>query len=254
MLIIAVILLLFVLLFMACVTGDKYYTYELSGAPTSYKTEFFRSYFYYIGQNLYIDSTVKNDRYLTLDLRLRERGIIDNGTMFLDEFSGKRIFTEPYSLNMYLWLSSSRYIRDADKIIFNKLHFLSKNNAFDLRQNIDIIISGYRHGGSDSEYYHFNKEEIMDFRNSGIIDLEKLKQNEWREINGINIYYDKIDVIFKKDSYFALEFDVTVTSNDEDHRIDNYSSIARFNRKRYTETESLLGYLLGTVLFSSAKR
>ena len=244
--------------FTSCVTGDKYYTYELDGVPSSYKTNLFTADFNYYGQTLSIDSTVKKYRSLDIEFYLQERGEIDNGKVFLAKFDSKSIYTEPYTLSMRIGYIRAYFIRDVDKIIFNKLNFRSKNREFDLRQNVGITIYGYRHrdrfeGESYTDYQNkrLNEEELMDFRNSGIIDLSELKKDEWERIQGITINYNNIDVIFKQDRYFTLEFDVTFTSDNEDYKIDNYSFIAKFNRKRHTEWRALLGLLLAALFFGS---
>jgi hypothetical protein len=246
-----------VLPFTACVTGNKYHTYELAGVPSSYNTNVVRAEFIYYGQTLSIDSTVKQYRHLDIEFYLQARGTINNGKVFLDEFDRKTIYTEPYTLSMGIGYTQAYFIRDVDKIIFNKLNFRSRNREFDLRQNVGITIYGHRHrdrfeGESYTDYENkcLNEEELMDFRNSGIIDLGELKKNEWKEIRGISINYNNIDVIFKQDRYFTLEFDVTFTSDNEDYKTDNYSFIAKFNRKRYTEWAALMGYLLAAMIYT----
>lgn len=254
-----------VLPFTACVTTDKYRTYVLDGAPSNYKANLIRGSFggssynikkvYSTTTNLY--ETIYRSQYLTL--RLFETGTKRNGKVFLLGGDEKEINTEPY--NFYTWISTD----DADKIIFNTLKFTSKSKEIDLRQKVGINIDGYRHKNRSEENTTFrrfnpyvfnsrdslNETELMHFRNTGIINVGALREelkDEWKEIHAIKIFYDHIDVVFKKDRYFTLEFDVTLTSDREDYETQNYHFIAKFNRKRYTEWEGLLPQLLVALL------
>jgi hypothetical protein len=242
--IIAIIILLSVLLFLGCVTSDKYKTYRLAGIPLNHETTFILLSWIYTtdddGQELKVINKTNNTReFQIFDFAISENIIESN--------NGKLIWGEPYTL----WMNFLVY--DAKKVIVNKLIFRSKNKVIDIRNNIGLFYLGKKaysdEGGLLGEIANFRKfesfseEELINFRNSGMLDVSNLN-NENRIIERIQFVYDNLDVVFKKDRFFTIECDITFDSEIEGIEQENYSFVAKFNRIQYTEEKiSLLLYL-----------
>lgn len=232
-----IIILSSVLLFFGCVSGDKYNTYRLDGVPLNHK-----SYFVYIGwifttdddeisQELkVINKSDNTEKYMVFDFAIGENILESNDRGW--------IWGEPYTL----WINFP--VHDAKKITVNKLTFRSKNKVIDIRNNIGVYFT--KNPKSDSS---FSEEELINFRNSGIIDVNNLN-NESRIIESIQFRYDNVDVLFKKDRFFTIECDITFDSEIEGVEPENYGFAAKFNRIKYTEESiSLLLYLFLKIYF-----
>jgi hypothetical protein len=242
--IISMIILLSVLLFFGCVSGDKYNTYRLDGIPLNHETVFiFLSWIHTTdddgSQELKVINNTNKIKSIIFDFSIVESILKNNNE--------KLIWGEPYTLCMYF------PVYDAQKVIVNKLIFRSKNKVIDIRSNIGVSylrekpypeeegwfgdLMNYRH------YISLTEKELNDFRNSGTIDINTFN-NENLIIERIEFVYDNVDVIFKKDRFFTLECDITFDSEIEGIEPENYSFVAKFNRIKYTgERMSLLLYL-----------
>jgi hypothetical protein len=242
--IIAIIILLSVLLFWGCVSGDKYYTYRLDGIPLNHKTGFVLLSWIHTtdddgSQELKVINKTNKSKSIIFDFSI--------GKSILKNNNGKLIWGEPYTLCMYF------PVYDAKKVIVNKIIFRSKNKVFDIRNNIGVSylrekpypeeegwfgdLMNYR------SYISLTEKELNDFRNSGTIDINTIN-NESPLVERIEFVYDNVDVVFKKDRFFTLECDITFDSEIEGIEPENYSFVAKFNRIQFTgERMSLLLYL-----------
>jgi len=207
--------------FCSCVTyGDKYYTYELEGSESRYRV-LNKSWALFNRHGRY---EIKFEDYVYFSFSFRERGEI--------WLSNRVVETEPYDLEMAF------PSKNTDRIIFNEMFFQSKNKNIDLRKKVTIEFSGKRHrerleseSSIDYEYHKFEEEELMDFRDSGIIDLNKFN-DEWRAINVIYIRYNNVDVVFEKDHYFDIKYDINFEGDYEPLHLD---FTAKFKRGEFTE-------------------
>jgi len=239
-----IIIFLSVLLFLSCVTGDKYKTYRLKGIPLNHETTFILLSWIYTtdddGQELKVINKTNNTR----EFQIFDFAI---GNDIIESNNGKLIWGEPYTL----WMSF--LVHDAKKVIVNKLIFRSKNRVIDIRNNIGLSYLEKEkfsdEGGLLGEIARFRKfrsfseEELINFRNSGILDVSNLN-NENLIIERIQFVYDNLDVVFIKDRFFTIECDITFDSEIEGIEQENYSFVARFNRIQYhDEIISLFLYL-----------
>jgi hypothetical protein len=232
--IVVIIILLSVLLFLSCVTGDKYKTYRLKGIPLNHETTFILlSWIYTTDDDGSQELKVINKTNNTREFQIFNFEI---GNDIIKSNNGKYIWGEPYTL----WMEFLVY--DAKKVIVNKLIFRSKNRVIDIRNNIGLSYEGGLLGqiANFRKYKSFSEEELINFRNSGVLDVNK----EDRIIEKIQFVYNNLDVVFKKDRFFTIECDITFDSEIEGIEQENYSFVAKFNRIQYTDMKmSLLLYL-----------
>ena len=243
--IITIIMLLSVLLFLSCVTGDKYKTYRLKGIPLKHETTFILlSWIHTTDDDVSQELKVINKTNNTREFQIFEFEI---GNDIVKSDNGKLIWGEPYTL----WMEFPVY--DAKKVIVNKLIFKSKNRVIDIRNIIGLSYlekeKYSNEGGLLGEitkfrkFRSFSEEDLINFRNSGTIDVSNFN-NENLNIGRIQFVYDNLDVVFKKDRFFTIECDITFDSEIEGIEQENYRFIARFNRIQYTDEKiSLLLYL-----------
>lgn len=208
--------LIFLLSFSSCVSyGDTYYTYEIDGIedvpPSRYEI---------------LPDGWQGNHNLGWTNRFND-GIADFFYFQITERGSKN--TEPYDLELTFQTGNT------DRIMFNQMFFQSKNKEIDLREKITIKFAGERQreqlegeSGMDYRWYEFEKEELAAFRISGIIDLDKYKE-EWESINQISIYYYNVDVVFKSDAYFRIKYDITFEGG---YGTRNYNFTANFIRKK----------------------
>jgi len=128
----------------------------------------------------------------------------------------KGFYTEPYNLSIGF---DTGY--GAERVIINKMLFRSKNQVIDLRKKVTV-------GGN------VDTKKLSDFENSGVIYPRYVNNDV------IKLYYKNVDVIFKKNSDFTIECDITIEY--EDDRIDNYAFTAKFKRFKFTERICLPTY------------
>jgi hypothetical protein len=210
-----------ILSFSSCVTyGDKYYTYELEGSESRYTVLPNKAWAFF---NIHGRYEIKFEDYVYFSFSLRERGEI--------WLPNRVIKTEPYDLEMAF------PSKNTDRIIFNEMIFQSNNKNIDLRKKVTIEFRGKRHrerleneSSRDYEYHKF-EEELIDFRDSGIIDLNKFN-DEWRAIDVIYISYNDVDVVFEKDHYFDIKYDINFEGDYEPLHLD---FTAKFKRGEFTE-------------------
>jgi hypothetical protein len=247
--IITIIILLAVLLFFSCVTGDKYRTYRLDGIPLKHETTYILLSWISIAdddgnQEFKVINKTNNKKEFRIFNFLIGESIMGNK-------NEKTIWGEPYTL----WMNFDIY--DAKKIIVNKLIFRSKSKVIDILDNIVISYLTKKsysdnspfEGGLIGElkkfrsYSRFSEEELINFRNSGTIDVNNFN-NESRAIEKIQFVYDNVDVNLKKDRFFTIECDITLDSGIEGIEPENYRFTAKFNRIQYAEEKmSLILYL-----------
>jgi hypothetical protein len=231
--IVIIVIVLFVFLFFGCVsTGDKYHTYRLEGVPLDRETESFFIFWWSRnndgGQELSIPNINNTRESKFFNFSIYEKGDLEDKLL-----AGREINIEPYTL----WMNFGT--NNAQKIIINKLIFRSKSKELDLREIIGVSYMGKR----NHSYIEFSEDEIIDFRKSSTIDINKLN-NDRRIIESIQFGYDNIDVIFKKDKYFIIECDIIFENDVEGYETENYNFTAKFNRIKYnTEKVSLLTFL-----------
>ena len=251
MIIFLIIVFLLIFLFAACVTERKYHTYELhtyefedesENVPSNYHASLVRSQYVPDSQSFYLH-TIANNRIISKEFRFRlsPRTKIDIGKKFFEEeYERVYLHTEPYDLSMRMSLYKTQ------KIIINKMLFKTEKGVIDFCHNASVSFNGMRHrdrfkNESNGDYFYktFSEEELTEFRNSGIIDLSKFR-DEWSDIGGILFSHKNIGVMFEKDDYFALEYDITLENSIEDFETENYSFTVKFNRQKFTDSYSLL--------------
>jgi hypothetical protein len=204
------------LLLSACITDKSYHTYKQEGVPKlapKARWEHSRN-FTESSHWIWVKDNLDNDNEKMFDFELTEKGRLDGGTVptFSMGRVDRTIYTEPYDLSMGF------YVHGAQKIMVNKMIFKTSKKSIDLRQNVRIN--------------RFSEEELTDFRNAGVINIEKLS-NEEREIKYISLRYDDIDVQFKKDWYFTVECDITFEHSAETSKTENYTFEVKFYRIRF---------------------
>jgi hypothetical protein len=89
-----------------------------------------------------------------------------------------------------------------------------------------------------------NEEELLDFRNSGLINFENFN-DELKFIDKIFLYYHNVDVIYKEDHNFVIEYDITIEKDDD---INNYAFTLQFKRKIFIESMSVFYIALAQVI------
>jgi hypothetical protein len=204
--------------FSSCISfGTTYYTYELEGAPSRYSvTNITGRYNIHQRWYIFVDDT---DAFFSFHLGLEGADM------------GARN-TEPYNLEMSL------PSRNTDRIIFNEMFFQSGNKSIKKKKKVAIRFIGERNreqleGESrrDYEEHLFEEEDLINFRNSGIIDLSKYS-DEWRTIKQVRIHYNNVDVIYKNDPYFHIKYDFTFEG---DYKTQDYNFTLNFIRKEFRE-------------------
>ena len=230
------ILSLIIFLFFACVSLDKYQTYEIKGVPSNYeilfvpflwKTEFFNG-----SQVLKIYNNSNNSReFREVIFQIKPQGKLENGVVLGSGDETKYIFTEPY--NFYMQFRTF----DTKKIIFNKMLFHSKNDTIDLRQKLRV---SNPHVAND----FINEEKLIEFRNNGEINLEIINSERQDSINSLSFEYENIDIVNKSDRYFTIEYNITFINDLECNEIENYSFTVKYNRKKFSERGAIAYYFL----------
>jgi hypothetical protein len=235
--IVPIIFLLLALTLFGCVTGDKYHTYVLKGAPLNRETDrkfiFWLTSYDYYNQVIKLPNTTNNAReYQSFDFSIWAKGSFERGTV-----GDRTTYTEPYRL----WIESNPY--DAQVITVNKLTFKSRDKDIDLRKTVGVSYRVTKSFDARPLKRGFSEEELIDFRNSGKLDLSSLEHDIYTIYN-IIFEYDNVDVAFNKDMYFDIECDITFESDIEGSEAENYTFTARFNKKKYFgEKMSLLTFL-----------
>jgi hypothetical protein len=227
--IIAIILFFSVLLLFGCVTGDIYCTYLIKGMK---QQDIGYDWVLLIPNREYEKNhsgrSEKRFKYLLWDTE------VGNGSIFLRDYP-KSIFTEPYSISMIFSLDND----DVKNIFVSKMNLRTKNSLIDLREGVFITIKGIRDREKlgreyleDDYIIYFTEKELTEFGSNGIIDLFKLK-DEWYRLDYIQFFYKDIDIKFKRDHYFEIEYDITIETNTKG--FENYSFTIRYNRRRVSE-------------------
>jgi hypothetical protein len=238
--------------------SDKYYTYFLQNKYSKNETES-----WYHKDEDEDESKIKlfshNYRYYDLYFIIKETGEVLDG--FTPDDDARYNYTEPYDLTVGIEAYFTNWIKDEskdtgrdndidlNKIIFNKLILHTKNKSIDMRQNFSTIAIC----NQDS-----NEDDILLFKNYGIIDLENLRQRDSDSINRrdrtddgllnylpaiydqkvlLRLFYKNIDIVYKNDRNFIIEFDITLEK--DNNTVDNKIIKAKFNRgKRYEISDS----------------
>ena len=228
-----------ILSFSSCIAfGDIYCTYELEGRDSNYEVNpgLYSKY----NKNKTWNIIELNDKYdVYLRVNFEGKGSIplsplSKGYIWVSHYD-RTNYTEPY--DMVFVIGSTESIFDyTDRMIFNEMLFQSKNNSIDIREKVAIKFNGVRHRErmtgekyEDYTWHKFKDEELIDFRSFGIIDLSKYK-NEWKKIETIYIEYNNIDVVFKKDPYFNVKFDINFEGVSEPQ---HYNFMVKFIRKKF---------------------
>jgi len=230
----------------ACLSGDKYYTYKLATFPSeTYNSGHGDIKRYYHEQKLKIDNTNKDIGYnKDFTFYMDEGGEWENGTIY-DKglYSMQRyIYTGPYKLSVrFDSLVSS--IGGAKKVIFNKILFQSKDKVIDLREKVAVKITSFGK--------QLDGKDLSNFRKTGVIDILKIEEEFRRSrspsipITGILLIYDDVDVAFKHDGEFTIEYDIDFEVYNG--KITKYAFIVPF--KRVTIDEKLtLGERIGGIV------
>jgi len=249
-------ILLLLILLSGCIsiTERKNNTYELEGVPSNYRVGIFDSSFDEAVQSLIINNTNDNTKTEWFMFDLTQRGKIDIGKQFMgEEDDRKYLYTEPFDLNMYFFIDYGKEQGNIQKIVVNRMFFKSKKHSIDLREKIGVYYI------SEQPVYPFSykyiPEDILaDFRKFGTIDVMNLNIENGNMIERSNsvelgFMYNDIDVIFKKDRKFSIEYDITLVRDIEGSETENYVFTANFKRKRFSDKYNLLlGILFGLAM------
>jgi len=248
--ILSIVLFILLLPLTACLTGDKYYTYQLAAIPQEYKNRYGDIVISDPKQTLKIDDAAKDSQYrkdFTFYMKLKSE--FRSGTKYVSELKSRYryIYTGPYELSMF-------FNTGARKVIFNKALFRTKNKAIDLREKVTVKISGKQHEKRSSKNFdkQLDGKNLLTFRNFGVIDILKIEEESKRSQSSINIdtidlIYDDVDVAFMYDEKFTIEYDIDFEVGKETRK---YEFIVQFNRAAITEKRTLGGRLsdIGGVL------
>ena len=225
-----VIIFLIIAICFISIPGNEYHIYELkTNYPQSNEKNIWRSD-YSREHKMEVDEKFKDGSYFkrTFSFYLAEHTEFEKEYKFLFTDEYKYIYTEPYDL--LIRFSENENVKH---IIINKIVFRSGDKVIDLRQIISI----------QNSFYRPIEEELSDFRNSGLIDIEKIKSDNDRKYMGeLDFWYKNVDVVFKNDRKFTIDFDFTFVYNDG--KTSNCDFTAQFNRRKVTEKQSFLGLVL----------
>jgi hypothetical protein len=206
----AFVLILLVLSLFGCATGDKYFTYSLEGTET---WDWSGNEFNWFWRSLPVKNSGEAENQSRnaekkFEFFLENNTRIENGDFYIER--------EPYTLQMKL------PVDDAKTITINKMNFIAKNNTIDLREKIDVEI------GKEGA---LSEEEFVQLKKTGIIDLFGFESNLkiWKEIC---FTYNNVDVIFKRDKEFALEYDISIETQKGD--LERYVFTAEYKRGIFT--------------------
>ena len=119
--------------------------------------------------------------------------------------------------------------------------FQSENNIIDLRQKVMVSNPNIKND-------FINEEELIDFRNNGEINLEIINSGRQSGINSISFEYKNIDILFKNDRFFTVEYDITFINDLESTETENYNFTVRYNRKKFTERGAITYFFLSLLL------
>ena len=205
----------------ACLSGDKYYTYQLE---TKHKQHNFQS-----GNDYIMEVSGKIFKFF-----ICHNISIHNGTAYSAELHGsdKYIYTGPYDLVMSFYTNNdTRYdSTKAEKIIVKKMLLQSKDNIIDLHEKVTVSFGGKQ----------LDKKELANFKNAGEIDLTK-SSYDGREIRFI---YEDIDIAFNHDKSFTIEYDIDLKFK---YDTLNYAFATTFNRATITDRMTIGTRVKGTV-------
>ena len=191
-----------------CLTSDKVNTYRLKGADYEDKYRYY-SYTWYL--DIAGNQNTKRFHFTLWNTELSA------GENLLGE--SITLYTEPYDLKMDFYTGWAY-----EKIIINKMLFRTKNQTIDLRKKITVDGYGYK---------------SPDFESSGVIYAPSWRGSDW-----LDLRYDNIDVIFKKNSSFTIEYDITIEREYFLEPTENYTFTVKFNRKNFTERACIVPYYL----------
>jgi hypothetical protein len=244
-----ILILVFSILLITCISipTEKNNIYELESVPSNYERGFWESSLGNAYQRLDINNNIEDNKTRTFSFDIIQNGKIDIGQQFMDD---ERIilYTEPFDLKMFFFIEYGNEYGNIQKIIVNKMIFRTKNKVIDLRENSNVYyissIPVY-----PSSYKYIPEDELTDFRTSGTIEIMNINVKNGNLIERhkkieIGFIYNNIDIIFRKDRYFSVEYDISIESDIEGYEIENYSFLAKFVRKRFTDKYNLLGAII----------
>jgi hypothetical protein len=133
---------------------------------------------------------------------------------------------------------------DIEKIIVNKLLLHKKNETIDIRSMVTILGQGKFNGSAFMSSCEFSENDILLFKDFGIIETQKHYVN-MPGLWGFNLLYDTAVIKFNKDKLFSIEIDFTFIYQDGREVKENI--LANFERYKYTENYTfwaILGWFL----------
>lgn len=194
--------------------------------------------------------------YRNYDLRFEifENSVNSNGTT--PNGYGKYIYSEPFDLAITVEAYSTNWIKngkidtgrendiDLNKIIFNKIILHTKNKSIDIHDKIILNREDKKEYPSGRRYSTkkiFDDDDILLFKNYGIIDLAKQRETLGYFVDTASLFLENIDINYKNDKYYIIELDITLEK--DDGTSENKIIKAKFIRKTRTTAKqrALLG-------------
>lgn len=215
-------------------------------------------YYTYILQNRYNIYETDNEtvsrielfshNYICYDLVFEIFENSQEGNGFTPSGYSKYVYTGPYDLTIVIEVYFANWIRngeadtgrdndiDLKKITFNRITLNTKNKSVDIRDK--IIFNGekrkvYHSGNIYLANNIFDEDDFLLLKNYGTIDLAKQRETLGYNKTVVNLFYENIDIDYKKDKNFTIEFDITIEK--DDGTSDNKTIEAKYVRKTKTK-------------------
>jgi hypothetical protein len=206
---IKIVLIIMTSLTTSCVTLRVSYTYILKNTDSGRKYNFFK------------------DIAEGYDLRFNVIGkTIENEIIpLLGE--EKYIIKEPYDL---LFQMEDFLLK---KISFNKIILHTKNDTVNIRDKIEVL---YGVNDFSDQRWPLNENDMQSFKDYGIIDISKIEKYH----HMLFLNYIDIDIQYKKDKKFDIEFDITLEKKDGE--IINKILYAEFVREKFVSRFPMIIY------------
>ena len=130
---------------------------------------------------------------------------------------------EPYSFELKI---DTKQIK---KIEISKAVLHKKNKSVDFISLIMPVLIEFDSERREYTYKAFDDDDMLLFRNNGIIDIDNNKIILNKEYSVFLLTYDNIDVIFKENKYFSIE--IKMTFETEKGKKEDITLNLKFKRK-----------------------
>jgi hypothetical protein len=211
-----------------CTVVNHHYTYIISPIENRSQNDY---------RSIWFDDSSGEFRTLSFDI-IEKTSIVKGYDPIVK--TSRRIYTEPYDLVIRFYPYNND---ENEKIIFNKIIINTKKDTFNLRDKIKIIVEYKLNGWPDLIGEQLTEEETLNFKNSGIIEYKERKDNY--RLVGLFLLYEDIEVQYKKDKYFDIEFDLTYIKN---NITSNANIVVPFQREHIKDRSDYSTLFVATII------